>query len=81
MRELGGLSAILLIGGEMLKLLDVHLINPGTDRVMCTRMRKNVNHTDELLRMTCRKCIDRYIINHDWWAEKLPQEIKLRLEQ
>ena len=52
----------------MIQLLPVHLINPGTDLVMCTKMRKNANYTDEPLHMTCQKCIVHYNRNVEWWA-------------
>jgi len=58
----------------MIQFLPVHLINPGTDLVMCTKMRKNANYTDEPLHITCLRCLDHYERNVEWWAHKLPQE-------
>jgi hypothetical protein len=55
----------------MLKLLKICLINPGTDLVMCTSKRKNVNYTDEPRQMTCERCLSNYILNVKWWADKV----------
>lgn len=58
----------------MIQLLPICLINPGTDRVMCTKMRKNANHTDLPALITCLTCLDHYLRNVEWYAHKLEKE-------
>lgn len=55
----------------MLTLLDIHIINPGTDRVMCVKMRKNCNYTDQPVLISCPKCWQHYLRNYNWWWAKL----------
>lgn len=58
----------------MIQLLPICLINPGTDRVMCTAMRKNRNFTDLPALITCPTCLDHYARNVLWYADKLARE-------
>lgn len=74
--SLWSLCLVLSTSGElMIQLLKICLINPGTDRVMCTAMRKNRNFTDQPELITCPSCKTIYDLNVLWWADK-----KKRLE-
>ena len=65
----------------MITLLAIHLVNPGTDLVMCTKMQKNCNFTTLPAIMTCVKCQDHYQRNVEWYWSKLTKVVDSNVGQ